>query len=239
MPPKANPFTNIAGVTPCPGGWLVLPARLAGVTVVAEEAFVLRTLLDVLDHRPRFDFAGINAPMGWRDEPGGKFRECDELAREMVGWPRMVGIPPVPSRAALKAPTPDDAMRLEPWLTRDDFRRFRWFREAERDIQPFHQRSWFSANPDLSFVVMNGDQPLRTSPFHEDGVVERIELIRKRLPGVDEVVSRTPPQGAGLHHMLQAASMLWTGRRASGRAVNRLPLDPNWDEAGMRMELVR
>ena len=25
--PKDNPFKNIAGVTPCPGGWLVLPGR--------------------------------------------------------------------------------------------------------------------------------------------------------------------------------------------------------------------
>ena len=35
-----NPFKNIGGVTPCPGGWLVLPGRIAGITVVAEEAFV-------------------------------------------------------------------------------------------------------------------------------------------------------------------------------------------------------
>jgi hypothetical protein len=33
--------------------------------------------------------------------------------------------------------------------------------------------------------------------------------------------------------------MLFTGRRASGRAVNRLPADPTWDIAGLRMELVR
>ena len=37
--PKDNPFKSIGGVTPCPGGWLVLPGRLAGVTVIAEEAF--------------------------------------------------------------------------------------------------------------------------------------------------------------------------------------------------------
>lgn len=192
---KAPPYTTIAGVTPCPGGWLVLPARLAGVTVVAEEAFVLRTLIDVLDYRPRFQFAGIYAPMGWREEPAGPFRECDELARELVGWPRMVGIPPIPCRAALAAASLEEAARIEPWITRDDFRRFRWYREAAREFQPFHQRSFYSANPDLSFVVMNGDDPLRTSPFHEDGQAERLELIRMRLPGIDEVVARVPRPG--------------------------------------------
>ena len=43
--PRDNPFKAISGVTPCPGGWLVLPARVAGVSTVAEEAFVLTTLM--------------------------------------------------------------------------------------------------------------------------------------------------------------------------------------------------
>ena len=34
--PKA-PYKMLGGVVPCPGGWLIAPARLAGVTVVAEE----------------------------------------------------------------------------------------------------------------------------------------------------------------------------------------------------------
>jgi predicted RNase H-like nuclease len=239
MPPPPRAYKTIAGVTPCPKGWLVLPARLAGVTLVAEEAFVERRLADVLDYRPRFDFAGINAPMGFRDEPDGRFRECDEEARDLLAWPRRVGVPPVPSRAALRAPSRERALELEPWLTRDDLRRFRWLREVEQEIQPFHQRSFYPGNPDLSFQHMNGDVPLTTSPFHEDGRIERLELIRMRMPGVEEVVSRVPPEGAGPTHMLNAAAMLYTGRRASGRAVSRLPADPEWDSAGLRMELAR
>ena len=61
--PDKNPFKSIGGTTPCPGGWLVLPARLAGVTVVAEEAFVLKTLQEVLDYRPKFDFGGDQHPV--------------------------------------------------------------------------------------------------------------------------------------------------------------------------------
>jgi predicted RNase H-like nuclease len=236
---KALPYKTLAGVTPCPGGWLVLPARLAGVTVVAEDAFVLPNLMEVLDYRPKFEFAGINTPTGLSDEPGSRYRPCDLDARELIGWPRMVGIYPIPSRAALRAVSREAVLRLEPWMTRDDFRRMRWLREAEREIQPFHQRSFSSANPDLSFYVMNEDQPLKTSPFHEEGRLERIELIRSRLPGIDEVITRAPPVGAGTTHMLQAAAMLWTARRASGRAVSRLPADPTWDANGMRVELVR
>ena len=43
------PYKTLGGIVPCPGGWLIVPARLAGVTVNAEEPEVVRTLLDVLE----------------------------------------------------------------------------------------------------------------------------------------------------------------------------------------------
>lgn len=238
MAVKKAPYKNLAGVTPCPGGWLVLPARLSGITVAAEEAFVLPKLFEVLDFRPTFDAAAINAPMGFFDDPSGRYRPCDQEAREYVGWPRFVSINGTPSRAAVRASNAE-AQRLEPWMTRHDVRRLRWVREAEKELQPYHSRSFFSANPDVSFTAMNSDVPLSTSPYHEDGRLERLELIRERLPGVDDVVSRTPPDGAAAVHMLQAGALLFTARRGSGRAISRMPMDPFWDETGMRMEIVR
>jgi predicted RNase H-like nuclease len=236
---RNDAFKTIAGVTPCPGGWLVLPARLAGVTVAAEEAFVLPKLMEVLDYRPKFEFAAVNIPFGYPETPGGPFRRCDDEARELVQWPRRIAVRPVPSRASLFAKTRQAALEIDPWLTKNDFRRFRWMREAAIEIQPFHARSFYSANADLSFVHMNGDEPLGTWPHHEDGMLQRLELVRSKLPGVDDVVSRLPPVGAGVSHMYEAAAMLWTARRASGRAISRVPLDPEWDDGGIRIELVR
>lgn len=238
MAAQPAPYKNLAAITPCPAGWLVLPARLAGITVSAEDAFVLPKLIDVLDYRPRFDAAAINAPMGFFEGPSGQFRPCDHEARQYVGWPRVVAINGTPSRAALHA-TNVEAEQIEPWMTHHDVRHLRWVREAEHELQPFHSRSFFSAHPDVSFTAMNSDVPLSTSPYHEDGRLERLELIRERLPGVDEVVSRTPPPGAAGVHMLQVGALLYTARRGSGRAISRMPMDPFWDEKGMRMEIVR
>jgi predicted RNase H-like nuclease len=236
---KQLPYKWIAGVTPCPGGWLIVPARLAGVTVVVEDALVLHSLIDVVDFRPKFDAAAINIPMGFNDEPTVKFGTCETQSRDYIGWPRRVAMRPLPSRAALRAPTKAAARKLEPWLTSDDFRRFRWLREAEEVFQPFHQRNFFSAHPDMSYTLLNDDQPLTTSPFHEDGVLQRIDLIRKKLPGVEDVITRPVPKGAARHHVIQAAGLLWTARRAVGRAINRLPVDPTWDTNGLRVEVVR
>jgi predicted RNase H-like nuclease len=150
----------------------------------------------------------------------------------------MVSIYGTPSRDAL-AMSNREAERLEPWMTRHDLRRLRWIREAAREMQPYHSRSFFSAHPDVSFTAMNSDVPLQSSPYHEDGRLERLQLIRERLPGVDDVVTRTPPNGAAGVHLLQAAALLFTARRASGRAISRMPIDPTWDDTGIRMEIVR
>jgi len=233
------PYKILGGVVPCPGGWLIVPARLAGVTVVADEPEVVKTLLDVLEYKPKFDAAAIYATIGFNDEPAGPYRPCDDEARELVGWPRLVAIRPTPSRRALHAPTREEALELEPWLTRDDLRRFKWMRECEREFQPFHQRNYFAAHPDLTFTQLNDDKPLTTSPYQQPGVLERMNLIREKLPGLEEMVTRTPPPGAAQVHLLQATGLVWTARRAAGRAMSRLPKDPEWDSAGMRMELVR
>lgn len=239
MAVKKLPYKNLAGVVPCPGGWLVLPGRMAGITVTAEDAFVVERLFDVLDFRPTFDAAAINAPMGLRDEPGREFRQCEVEAREFVGWPRAAAIYGTPSRTALQERTGLAASKIEPWMNGHDKRRFRWLREAAHELQPYHSRRFFPAHPDVSFTQMNGEKPLKTSPYHEEGRLERLELIRSQLPGIDEVVTRTPPQGAHPTHLINTAAMLWTARRGSGRAMSRFPLDPTWDSEGMRMELVR
>ncbi len=46
------PFKTLGGVVPCPGGWLIVPARRAGFTVNVEEAEVVRSLMDVLEYKP-------------------------------------------------------------------------------------------------------------------------------------------------------------------------------------------
>ena len=113
------------------------------------------------------------------------------------------------------------------------------YREVDELFQPFHQRMFFSAHPDLSFHLLNQEQPLSTSPFHEDGIMERLNLVRDKLNSIDHYILATPPAGCSQYHLMQAAGLLWTARRGAGRAINRLPAEPEWDSTGLRMELVR
>jgi predicted RNase H-like nuclease len=235
----ALPYKPIAGVVPCPGGWLVQPARLLGVTIVPEEPYVLSSLLDVIDYRPTYSVIVLGIAIGLDEQPNGGFRQCDIEAREMLGWPRRVDIARVPSREALYAPSFAEAVAAEPWLTPLSYRRFRWLREVDAEIQPYHQRRIYSASPELSFYLVHGDEPASTSPFWQDGPAERLKLLAERLPGLKAIADEAPPAGGSLRHVMDAAGLLWTGRRIAGRAITRLPADPQWDEQGRRVELVR
>ena len=222
---------------PCPGGWLILPARLGGNTLLADEPVVVATLIEVLDFKPQFVAAAIQVPIGFPDEPG-TFARCDLEAKELLGWPRGAALPATPSREALAAPTLEQARALEPWLTTGDLRRFPALREAADTFEPYHQRRWYSAHHDLSYRVMNGDVALTSSPYLPEGIEERFALIPRTMPGVEQVISAPPPEGAAREHVVQVAGLLWTARRALGRAITRLPIDPEWDARGLRHELV-
>ena len=57
-------------------------------------------------------------------------------------------------RAARRcADSVNETAEMEQWMTRHDRRRLRWLREAEREMQPFHARSWFSARVPKKLLV--------------------------------------------------------------------------------------
>jgi len=234
------PYKMIAGVTPCAGGWLVFGAKLQGVTVLAEDPFVLKTLEEVIDYRPSYSVVALDAPIGLPEEPGlGGIRACDRDAREMLGWPRRVGVDPVPSRKTLQAESLEEAQAIEPWITPMEFRRFRWIREVDGEIQPYRQRTVYSCNPELTFYLLNGDKPMRFAKTTPAGFDERMILLQMKFPGLEKMVRFTKTRGASSLNKLDAAAILWSARRIAGKVVTRLSQDPEWDDSGLRMELVR
>ena len=75
-------------------------------------------------------------------------------------------------------------MRIEPWLTNDDLRRFKWIREAEVVLPavPSAQRTSLRT-PISASCVLNGDQPLKSSPYQEDGCHRATPPHPQQAPG--------------------------------------------------------
>ena len=120
------------------------------------------------------------------------------------------------------------------------YRHFPWLREVVEEIQPYHQRRVYSGLAELSYHLLNGDAPLATSSHWAEGRSGRLGLTNPRFPGIEAIAaSSSLPAGVDGRLVADAAGLLWSARRIAGRVVSRLPENPEWDETGLRMELIR
>jgi predicted RNase H-like nuclease len=110
--------------------------------------------------------------------------------------------------------------------------------EVAREMAPYRQRSIFEVHPELTFFQLNDDQPLRYKKRSMHGQNERRALLESKIPGVERILDAriTPVRKA---HLLDATACMWTARRIFGRAMTRVPEDPEWDNEGLRMEILR
>lgn len=112
------------------------------------------------------------------------------------------------------------------------------YREAATELQPYRQRTVYEVSSEMSFYQLNDDVPLRHSKRSELGRQERRELLAKKIPGVDRILDAQLPR-VPHSHLLDVAAFMWTARRIFAKAGIRIPQDPQWDEQGLRMEIVR
>jgi predicted RNase H-like nuclease len=233
------PYRLLAGAEPCPGGWLVAIGKLQGITLMPDTLTVVPAFIDVLDYRPSFDVLAVHVPIGLPSEPDSRGRSCDRAARQVLGWPRSGSIVSAPCRAALQASTYDEAKELNGGrLSAVQWQLRRPFAEVDSVIGPYVQRTVFEVHPELGFHQMNEDRSLEHRKHSDAGRTERRDLLLRRLPGLERILDE-PLSGARIEHVYDACADLWTARRIAARALQRLPEDPEWDDTGLRMEIVR
>jgi predicted RNase H-like nuclease len=225
------PYKLLAGVEPCVGGWLVVTAKLVGISMFPDPAEVVATLNEVLDHRPSYSSVALHSTVGLPTARMRGGRTCDREARQLLGSRRGAAVVSPPVRAAI-----DDidgsglSAVVRTLLPR--------IREVHRNVASYQQKVVYEVHPELGFYQLNDDVPLRYGKRTRAGTEERLAIIRGRIPGADRVIEHRPP-GISLPRLLDALADLWTARRIVARAITRLPDTPEWNEDGLKMELVR
>jgi predicted RNase H-like nuclease len=227
------PYSLVAGVTPCRGGWLVAGAKLQGTIFAPEDPVRMDTFVDVVDMRPAYSIIALNAPVGGLDQATAGGRTCDREARVLLGR-RGSAVKSAP----INVDSPDGTDVLPDHVDAITRALLPRYREVAREMAPFRQRTIYEVNSDLSFFQLNEDVPMRWSKYSERGVEERRSVVESRLPGALKIIDGEVP-GASPSHLLDVAAILWTARRIFAKAAIRIPSDPEWDEQGLRMELVR
>jgi predicted RNase H-like nuclease len=227
------PYSVIAGVTPCGPSWLVAPAKLQGTIFAPEDPQLISPFSEVLDQRPTFSVIALNAPVGYLDQSAAGGRTCDREARALLGPKRGSSIQSAPVRS------PSNELEFLPdHLDAISMTLLPRYREVAAEMAPFRQRTVYEVHSDMCFFELNEGKPLQWSKQTEKGLHERRELLEAKFPGTPRILSAELP-GASLAHLLDAAVFVWTARRIFVRAAIRIPQDPEWDEQGLRMEILR
>ena len=227
------PYSLVAGVTPCPGGWLVASAKLQGTIFAPEDPTKLERFIDVVDQRPSYSTVALNAPVGYLSHTATGGRSCDREVRALLG-----GRGAAVKSAPVRLDSQRDIDLLPDHLDAISHTLLARYREVANEMAPFRQRTIYEVNAELSFYQLNDDTPMRWAKHREKGIEERRELVEAKVPGVSRILDTEVP-GTSISHRLDAAAILWTARRIFARAVVRVPQDPEWDDQGLRMEIVR
>jgi predicted RNase H-like nuclease len=211
----------------------VAGAKLHGTIFAPEEPARLETFIDVVDQKPTYSIIALNAPVGGLNQAKIGGRGCDREARLLLGR-RGAAVKSAPvqldSREGIDLlPTNLDAIS-QTLLPR--------YQEVADEMAPYRQRTVYEVNAELSFYQLNDDVPMRWGKHSEKGIDERKSLLESKVPGALRIIKAEVP-GTTLSHLLDVSAILWTARRIFAKAVVRIPTDPEWDEQGLRMEIVR
>lgn len=222
----------VAGVTPFNDKWLVASAKLAGSTFAPEPPKAYDSFLEVLSERPAYSVIVVNVPIGFLDTPEMGGRTCDVQARALLRR-RGTAVHNAPSRAVFEGRVEQDKDGLDA-VTRTMLPRYR---EVAAEMSPYRQRIVYEGHPELSFFQLHKDTPLKKSKVISEGREERRIVLEERVRGSERYLDATV-YGVPQKHLYDAFALLWTARRVFGHAAKRIPIEPEWDSEGLRMEIV-
>jgi predicted RNase H-like nuclease len=237
--------TQIAGVDGCKAGWIAVSAVLESFDTPEVKVFTSVAAL-ISELAPRSIIA-IDMPIGLPERAIRGGREPDWAARQFLGLQR-ASVFPVPSRRAVYAcvngypsvcsigQDTSDPPRKPSRQIFGILHRIRQIDEILRQ-EPVLCERVFEVHPEVSFKVMNNDEPL-PEPKKAKG---RINLpgmeCRKRLLAREgfsrSFLTRKPPRGAALDDFYDACACAWSAKRIFAGKARVFPWLPPIDSEGL------
>ena len=229
------------GVDGCRAGWLAIGLE-------AEGSWQVNTFPDVSslwEHHRGASLILIDIPIGLKAE-GKAERRCDPVARKLLG-PRRSSVFPAPCREAIYASSYEEACDVNQRLTGKRLSVENWniipkIREmdcllsdntsARGRIREIH--------PELCFWGLAA-RPMQHAKKRNEGLSERTQLLQSIYPQTADVIAHVlsayKRKDVARDDILDTLAAAVTGL-IGGQNLVSIPQEPEFDERGLRMEMV-
>lgn len=230
------------GVDGCRSGWFFV-GRSEGQTTLG----VVDRLSELLTMSPDNSAVFIDIPIGLHDHDGSA-RECDRLARRLLGRGRGSSVFPAPLRAILGAEDYESAVRdcrklSGKGLSRQAFAIVPKVREIDGLLRCSERSRAMvrEIHPELCFWAFSGGRPMVNRKKLRAGFEERMQALVSVLPDAREIaesaLSRYKRREVARDDIADALVALATAL-SPARVLRTLPKDPPRDSRGLPMEMV-
>ena len=214
---------DVAGVDGARRGWVAV--RLTDGRFA--EARFFNTFGDLAQAYPEAAVIAVDIPIGLPDR---NHRAADERAREELGG-RRNSVFFTPPRRALEAGDFDQAVKIAHSLGGTISQQGYALRKKIFEVECFiSDPRIVEVHPEVSFWAMNGQRPLPHAKSTWNGLMMRVELVRRH--GVELPRTLKGMDKAGADDVLDAAAAAWSAWRVARGQADSLPESPEVGPTG-------
>lgn len=206
-----------------------------------QEFWVAHTFNEILQKTKQFELICVDIPIGLSD--GEKPRECDLAAREILRGKRASSVFPAPIRQCLRVKDYETASKISfersgKKLNRQSFGLLDKILQVDDLMTPALQQRVREIHPEISFWALNEKGPVLQNKKTVPGQAHRHKMLREIFTDMDSILMEAAIYGYAIDDALDALAAAWTaGQTVIGKAET-LPLNPEFDSKGLRMEIL-
>ena len=229
------------GVDGCRAGWFAIGLEAEG----NWQVDVFPDVSSLWDHHRQASLILIDIPIGLKTD-GSAERRCDPIVRKLLG-PRRSSLFPAPCRAAIYTSSYQEACDTNQRLTGKRLSVENWniipkIREMDSllsDDTTARERIR-EIHPEFCFWGL-ADRPMQHAKKRTEGLVERTQLLQSIYPQTADIIkhalSTYKRKDVARDDILDTLAAAVTGL-LGGQDLASIPQEPEFDERGLRMEMV-
>ena len=230
----------IVGVDGCRGGWLCISQDLNDRRINSR---VYPSVRELISQEPQALIIAVDIPIGLTDSGP---RECDKLARRLLGEPRRRSVFPAPIRLALNARNRKEADSITRsvdgrGVSAQAYAFYPKILDVDQVLRedPELQRMVREVHSELCFMAWNAGNVLSPAKKTPHGKAARTTLVKLHFGGDAFRIVREKhlPGIVADDDINDAFAALWTAERIHNWRAAVIPYPPETDSVGLRMEM--